>query len=327
MTGMWLSFAFVALGLPSGLPLLLPTTLETPTALLSIADGRQTGSLPGEDVLILERFVGDGGSLVRGVADAIDDAARAGCTLTHDEAEHQIAIGYRLLATALVEAARDRPGASMALEVAADFALTLRRCLPFDVAERAGLTIAHDTATLASYLRSHRALDTAAATTLAGRLEGIVPAHAATLRRPTVDLGALIVAPATVLCRRHGQRQVVSAAEARELGQRYQARPPALVPVLGSRGIEGLRLRTDAFLRSCGFVDDDVVVSVNDIQATELQAYPSVAARIAAQHRAVVVVMRRGAPHVIEIDEEPSPPSPSPSPSSPSPSSPSRGAP
>jgi type II secretory pathway component PulC len=82
------------------------------------------------------------------------------------------------------------------------------------------------------------------------------------------------------------------------------------VPVLGPRGVEGLRLRADAFLRSCGFVDDDVVVSVNDIEATQLEAYPSVVERIVAQHRAVVVVVRQGKWLVVEIDEEPAPPSP-----------------
>jgi hypothetical protein len=307
---MWLSLVVIPLGLPLGLPLELTTTLATPPALVSIVQGRTTARLPGDDVIALERFVGDGGALVRGVADALDDDTRAGCTLTSDEAEHQIVLGHRLLATALVEAARDRPGVSFALEVAADFAWALRRCLPFDVAERAGLTIGHDTLALAAYLRSHRALDAHAAVTLADRLQGLLPAQAATLRRPTVDLGALVVPEATVVCRRSGGRTVVSAAEANEVGRRYQTRPPTLVPVLGPRGVEGLRLRADAFLRSCGFADDDVVVSVNDIEATQLEAYPSVVERIVAQHRAVVVVLRQGKRLVVEIDEEPAPPSP-----------------
>jgi hypothetical protein len=190
------------------------------------------------------------------------------------------------------------------LSTSVDFASALTRCLPFGVATSVGKELALSTASLATYLRVHGALDDADATALSKSLAKLAPEKAATLARPAVVVSALVLVPASVTCRKSGDQRVLSAGEAREIARRYQTRQPRLDPVLTSHGFEGLRLTTDAFLASCGFVDGDVVKRVNGVDALQADRILSIADQIGKDRRAVVVVARAGSEVTIVIDED-----------------------
>lgn len=284
-------------------------TADAPARFDDVVAGRDTPALSGDDVLALERHVGaDALGLVRSVGAAVDEAAD-GCTVTTEQANAQRVVGRRLLAIALLEAAKQRGGTAMALSTSADLAVTLNRCLPFGTGGSVAVELAQSTASLATYLRAHGALDDGDAKALSTSLASLAKEKAQALARPTVVTGALVLVPASVKCRviesKDGPKTVLTASEAREIGRRYQQRPPQFTPKLGPRGIEGMAVVVDAFLASCGLHDGDVVQSINGVRAEQADRLLNVADQIAADRKAVVVVVRAGGPVTITIEEDP----------------------
>jgi len=293
-----LFFAFALAASP--FPLLLTDTPEPPERVGPILAGVGNDALSGDDVLVLERHVGDAAGLVR----AVDAAVSEECRLSSDEASSQLRVGRRLLAVALLEAAKGRGGTAMALSTSVDLSAALARCLPFGVGTSVGKELALSTASLATYLRVHGALDDADALALSRSLEKLAPEKAASLSRPVVVVSALVLVPASVKCRVVGDKMVLSASEAREIGRRYQTRQPRLEPVFSAKGIDGMRVTTDAFLASCGFEDGDVVVEINGIDARQPDRILGIAERIGSDRHAVVIVLRAGARVTVTIDED-----------------------
>lgn len=289
-----------ALAAASPLPLPLNATAEPPERMGAIFAGLSNDALSGDDVLVLERHVGDAAALVR----AVDEAVSEDCRLSSDEASSQLRVGRRLLAVALLEAAKGRGGTAMALSTSVDLSAALSRCLPFGVGTSVGKELALSTATLATYLRVHGALDDADALALSRSLEKLAPEKAASLARPVVVVSALVLVPAAVKCRIVDGKNVLSASEAREIGRRYQTRQPRLEPVFSTKGIDGMRVTTDAFLASCGFQDGDVVVEVNGVDARQPDRVLGIAERIGNDRQAVVVVLRAGVRVTVTIDED-----------------------
>ena len=271
-----------------------------------VLDGKDAPALSGDDVYVLERALAGADSLavVRAVGDAVDAAANDGCRVSVDDAAAHAAVVRRVAAIAVVEAARGRDGAGMALDVAAGFVAALGRCLPFDVASSQALENAATVAATAQYLRQHGALDDATAKKLSTTLASAAPAQAQKLARPTVNAGPLVLVPPSVKCRHKDGKTVLSASEAREIGRRYQQRPPAVTPVLGSSGIEGMTVVVDAFLSSCGLVNGDVVQSINGVRAENVDRLLGIGAAIGRDRKAVVVVIRAGAPVTLVVDED-----------------------
>lgn len=298
---MLLALVVAAAGFPVDV---VVSAADAPVRFAAIEGGSFVEAINGDDVFALERHVGDAAALVKAVGDAVDDVAERGCSLTPDEATRQRDAGERVLAAALLEAAKGRAGAPMALGVVADFAGALDRCLPFGVASSHASELAQHTAQLTQYLRSHGSVDDADAARVAKALERLVPEKAATLLRPAPVLGALVLVPASVQCRttKEGKR-VLTASEARDVGRRYQNRPPNFTPVFGPRGIEGMKIVTDAFLQSCGFQDGDVVKSINGVAADKPDRVLTVADQIGKDRKAVVVVVRAGAVVDVVIEE------------------------
>lgn len=277
---------------------------DAPPRFAAIVNGSFVEALNGDDVFALERHVGDAAGLIREVGDAVDVVARQGCTLTSEQASRQRDVGERVLAAALLEAAKGRSGAGIALMVASDFTAALDRCLPFGVATSQVSELAQHTVQLTQYLRSHGGLDERDAARIGRQLGRWAPAQAALLTRPAPAAGGLVLVPASIRCRTTtGGRRVLSASEARDIGRRYQDRPPAFTPVFGPRGIDGLRIVTDAFLHSCGFQDGDVVTRINDVAVDTPDRMLGIADRIGRDRRAVVVVVRGGAMIDVVIEE------------------------
>lgn len=277
---------------------------DAPPRFAAIVNGSFVEALNGDDVFALERHVGDAAGLIQQVGDAVDAVARQGCTLTPEQANRQRDVGERVLAAALLEAAKGRAGAAIALVVASDFTLALDRCLPFGVAASQVSELAQHTLQLTQYLRSHDALDGRDAARIGRSLERLAPAQAALLARPAPSAGALVLVPASIRCRTTTDgRRVLSASEARDIGRRYQDRPPTFAPVFGPRGIEGLQIVTDAFLQSCGFEDGDVVRRINGVAADAPERMMRIADRVGQDRRAVIVVSRGGVARDVVIEE------------------------
>ena len=299
----------IALALTSFGPVVGNEAVAAPPRFDDVVNGVDAPPLSGDDVLQLERYVGsDALALVRAVGAAVDDAADNGCSVSPEESVGFDRVGRHLLAIAVVEASRARGGTAMALNTAADYARTLNHCLPFGAAQSAATQLAISTASTASYLRSHGALDDEEAQKLSTALASLAKEKAAALARPTVVSGALVLAPAGVKCRlvdgKDGTKTVLTASEAREIGRRYQQRPPQFTPKFGPKGIEGMVVVVDAFLASCGMRDGDVVQSINGVRAENVDRLLNVGDRIGADRKAVVVVVRGGAPVTLTIDED-----------------------
>ncbi len=292
-----------------GLPLSLEATPPAPPSFeLVLAGG--TAAFPGVDLALLERSVGDAASLILRTTNAVVEE----CMAAPIELPSQVAVSQRLLAIALVEAARGRSGASMALSTSADLAAAVARCPP-QTAEGAAAanTIALQTVAMASYLRTRGGVDAEDLRGVTGVLRPLVGSAVDVLLLPAARLGPLVQGPTAVQCRHQGELTVLSEPEARAVAALFQSAVRSVVdlPVLPSFGPAGPRLQlalrqrpTDDFLRSCGFVDGDALVSVNGRSVSSPDQLLQIDKIIAADRRAVVVVVRGGAPQTVVVDEE-----------------------
>ena len=296
--------AFFAAGLPVG----LPSTPPAPVSFQAVLSGAPS-TFPGADLAALERSVGDAGNLILRVGNAVGEE----CTAAPVELPSQLDVAHRLLAIAVVEAARRRSGASVALSTSADLAVAVAACPPQTVEGAvAAAAIAKATVMTARYLVAHEGLDLRDVAALAKTLRPLIGKDVDVLLLPIAAAGPLVEGSTSVRCRKKGDLTVLSESEGRAVATMFQqaVRSAIDLPVLPSFGKTlGLQLAlrqrpTDEFLRSCGFADGDVLVSVNGRPVSSPDQLLTVDKLIAADRRAVVVVERRGVARTIVVDEE-----------------------
>ena len=297
----------------AGLPLTLEPTPPPPPSFDDVVTGG-LGTFPGKDVAALERSIGDVGTLIVRVGNAVAEP----CTAAPIELPSQVLVARRLLAAAVVEAARGRSGASLALSTSADLATAVAACPPqTDEGLVAARAIGRQTVMTAKYLVARGGLDAVDVRALARTLRPVVGDDVDVLLLPIARAGALVEGSTSLRCRQQGGLTVLSESEGRAAATMFERAVRSIVdlPVLPAVG-GGLQLSlrqrpTDArpeikeLLRSCGFVDGDVLLAVNGKAVSSPDQLLHVHKLIAADRRAVVLVLRRATRVTVVVDEEP----------------------
>ncbi|MDP2344152.1 MAG: hypothetical protein Q8O67_24555 [Deltaproteobacteria bacterium] len=301
-------FVVVVAFVVAGLPLELPVTPAEPASFDNVVTGG-LGTFPGADLAALERSVGDAGSLILRVGNAVAEP----CSAAPVDLPSQVLVSRRLLAAAVVEAARGRSGASMAVSASADLAVAVAACPPqTNEGQLAARAIALQTVATAKYLVARGGLDAVDVRGVARDLRPIVADAVDVLLLPIKSAGPLVEGSTSLRCRKKGDLTVLSESEGRAAATMFQSAIRSVIdlPILptfgSSMGVQlALRQRpTDDFLRSCGFVDGDVLITVNGKSVSSPEQLLHVHKLIANDRRAVVVVRRQGAQQTVVVDEE-----------------------